>query len=32
MCTILDKILRLEEIIGGLPLGLTLVVGVRKKI
>jgi len=31
MRTILDKILRLEEMIGGLPLGLTLVVGVRKK-
>ncbi|MDP4011137.1 MAG: methyltransferase domain-containing protein, partial [Candidatus Roizmanbacteria bacterium] len=29
--TILDKILRLEEMIGGLPLGLTLIVGVRKK-
>jgi len=28
--TILDKILRLEEMLGGVPLGLTLVVGVRK--
>jgi len=31
MRNILDKILRLEEMIGGLPLGLTLIVGVRKK-
>ena len=28
---VLDRILRLEEMIGGLPLGLTLVVGVRRK-
>ncbi len=30
--TILDKILQLEEMIGGLPLGLTLIVGVRKTV
>lgn len=30
--SVIEGILRLEEMIGGLPLGLTLVVGVRKKL